>query len=103
MGLLSLRDRQSPIPGSVNPLQNRKTGKTPSLVTEDVAREPLENVAHHKVLEVVSTWSSDRRLEWEERSAIREYDGEIPRQEAEGLAYHDLVGRIEVGQKWGGV
>jgi hypothetical protein len=33
----------------------------------------------------------DWRVEWEERAAIREYDGGLPRERAEALALKDVI------------
>lgn len=36
----------------------------------------------------------DWRVEWEERAAIMEYDGGLPREQAEALALDDVIGRM---------
>jgi hypothetical protein len=37
----------------------------------------------------------DWRVEWEERAAIMEYDGKLPRERAEALALVDILGRMK--------
>ena len=39
----------------------------------------------------------DWRVEWEERAAIMEYDGNMPRERAEALALADVVDRMRRG------
>lgn len=39
----------------------------------------------------VADWNEDDRMEWEERSAIREYDGGMTRDKAELSAYFDII------------
>jgi len=38
------------------------------------------------------------RVEWEERAAIMEYDGKLPRERAEAAALADIAGRIRRGE-----
>lgn len=45
-----------------------------------------------KDLQEIKSWDELRRDAYEERAAIREYDGGYPRQEAEWLAYRDIMG-----------
>lgn len=40
----------------------------------------------------VQQWSEDRRVEWEERAAILEYDEGLTRNRAEWLAYNQVRG-----------
>jgi hypothetical protein len=42
---------------------------------------------------------SEWRLEWEERSAIMQYDGGLPREQAEHLALKDIVQQMRAKQK----
>lgn len=37
----------------------------------------------------------DWRVEWEERAAIMEYDGKLPRERAEALALDDILRRMK--------
>lgn len=39
----------------------------------------------------LEAWPAERREWWEERAAIRQYLGLIPRDEAEHMAYLDVV------------
>ncbi len=44
----------------------------------------------------------DWRVEWEERAAIMEYEGNMPRERAEALALADIVGRMGMAPQLGG-
>lgn len=72
MGLLSLRAPRLP-----TPRPPAATGSGPS---------------HSEVLEAVQGWPLDRRVDWEERAAIRETEGGLSREVAEVLAFLDLEG-----------
>lgn len=39
----------------------------------------------------VESWPEEVRIDWEERAAIREYDGGMKRSEAEFEAYKDML------------
>lgn len=39
---------------------------------------------------LAARWSEDWRVHWEERAAIREYDGGFDRDEAERLAFDEV-------------
>lgn len=43
---------------------------------------------------------SDWRLEWEERAAIREYDGGQAREHAEAEALTEIVARMRAAGEW---
>ena len=43
-----------------------------------------------KIRAAVKQWPHDKRMEWEERAAIMEYDGGLSRERAEKLAYARL-------------
>jgi hypothetical protein len=43
----------------------------------------------------------DWRCEWEERAAIMEYDGGLPREHAEAAALADILDRIRRGERFG--
>jgi hypothetical protein len=43
----------------------------------------------------------DWRVEWEERAAIIECDGSLPREHAEALALADIIARIRRGERFG--
>jgi hypothetical protein len=45
-----------------------------------------------KARELVSAWPEDRRVEWSERAAIRQFDGGYDRPQAEYYAYLDMRG-----------
>jgi hypothetical protein len=45
-----------------------------------------------KELQEIASWPEAKRDAYEERSAILEYDAGFSRDEAEWLAYHDMVG-----------
>jgi hypothetical protein len=47
-----------------------------------------------RLLEVVTTWRADWRDQWEERAAIVEYDGNMPRPPAEDWAFHLLLSAV---------
>lgn len=51
----------------------------------------LHDLQHDEILEAVAAWDEDNRHDWEERAAVREYDGSLPRPEAEVLAYYDIT------------
>ncbi len=40
------------------------------------------------------------RIEWEERAAIMEYDGGLPREQAEAAALADIAARIRRGERF---
>jgi hypothetical protein len=40
-----------------------------------------------EIRQAVRTWPVHRRIEWEERAAIMQYDGGLSRERAEKLAY----------------
>jgi hypothetical protein len=42
----------------------------------------------------------DWRVEWEERAAIMEYEGGLPRERAEAAALAEIVGRIRRGERF---
>jgi len=42
------------------------------------------------------------RIEWEERAAIREYDGGLSREHAEALALADIIARMRCGVRYPG-
>lgn len=44
-----------------------------------------------EIRQAVREWTVQRRIEWEERSAIMEYDGGLLRANAEKLAYYRMV------------
>lgn len=53
------------------------------------------NVSAHAVLpadvrQIVATWPEDLRVAWEERSGIMQYDGGLPKRQAEKAAYETL-------------
>jgi hypothetical protein len=39
----------------------------------------------------VASWPADERERWEERAAIMEFDGGLPRDQAERAAYDDTL------------
>jgi hypothetical protein len=45
---------------------------------------------HQRTLERLSQLTEDEREHFEERAAIREYDGEMSREEAEQAAWKDI-------------
>jgi len=47
-----------------------------------------------RLLEVAATWPADWRELWEERAAIAEYDGNMPRPLAEDWAFHLLLSAV---------
>ncbi len=47
----------------------------------------------------VKQWPYDKRMEWEERAAIMEYDGGLSRERAEKLAYARLMGDTKVFER----
>jgi hypothetical protein len=46
------------------------------------------------VLREVARWPRDLADDWEERSAIKEFSGNLPRAEAERQAYEELKHRV---------
>lgn len=47
------------------------------------------------ILEVVAKWPEEKRVEFEERAAIREYDGGVDRKDAERFAYFEVKKALE--------
>lgn len=48
------------------------------------------------VAEIVNSFDDDLRIEWEERAAIREFDGGMSRDDAELEALFDLIEKYDV-------
>jgi len=57
--------------------------------------------SHEALLQEVAAWPEGLREEWEERSAIIEFDGLLPREEAEKRAHHLLSHRLGAYQDQG--
>jgi hypothetical protein len=52
-----------------------------------------------KIRAAVKQWPHDKRMEWEERAAIMEFDGGLSRERAEKLAYARLMGNTKVFER----
>jgi len=88
MGLLSLKDQaKGQFPGS-KPPQRREMVSVPYREDGNSTRKDL----HKRILREIDGWLQEKVLEWEERAAIREFDGLLPREEAEIRAFFDLTG-----------
>jgi hypothetical protein len=57
-------------------------------------RKPSESVK-----EIVSRWPKEWIVEWEERAAIVEFDGGLPRYVAESAAFDEIAPRVPGHQK----
>ena len=57
--------------------------------------EPAEAEAVKSLILGPNDLPGDWRVEWEERAAIMEYDGGLPRERAEAFALDDILSRME--------
>ncbi len=61
---------------------------------ESLFRQPPEAAAPDYEIRVEDL-DMDWRVEWEERAAVMEYDGGLPRERAEALALAEIVREME--------
>lgn len=48
----------------------------------------------------VQDWPEDKRVAWEERAAIKQYDGKTSRVNAEWEAYYELRSELDEALDW---
>ena len=48
-------------------------------------------IAHKRAMKTVDGWSEERRMDWEERAAVLEYERGNSRQDSELLAYWQFL------------
>lgn len=69
------------------------TSPSPTSLAPPEARSWQEGPFPFDFLREVESWPEDAREEWDERVAIRRFDGGLPLHEAEWEAYLDVKGR----------
>jgi len=50
---------------------------------------------HATIIRTVASWPEDARVTWNERAAIREYDGGMDRKDAERFAFFEVKRALE--------
>ena len=66
-------------------------GRATILPLEPLTREPGQNTQEASAADLPADW----HLAWDERAAIMEYDGGLPRERAESLALQEIIRQMQ--------